>query len=58
MADDVHPNATPAEAAAHAATGLYDAGYVAALSHFYRGELGRIMVWRTRLDTTINWAVT
>ena len=28
------------------------------MSHFYRGELGRIMVWRTRLDTTTNWAVT
>ena len=58
MADDAHPNATPAEAAAQAATSLYDAGYVNALSHFYRGELGRIMIWRTRLDTTTNWAVT
>ena len=26
---------------------LYDPGYVNAMSHFYRGELGRIMVWRT-----------
>src|SRR5216117_1961888 len=39
-------------------TSLYDPGYVNAMSHFYRGELGRIMVWRTRLDTTTNWAVT
>ncbi len=37
---------------------LYDQGYVNAMSHFYRGEMGRIMVWRTRLDTTTNWAVT
>jgi uncharacterized membrane protein len=37
---------------------LYDQGYVNAMSHFYRGELARIMVWRTRLDTTTNWAVT
>jgi hypothetical protein len=37
---------------------LYDQGYVNAMSHFYRGELGRIMVWRQRLDTTTNWAVT
>ena len=37
---------------------LYDQGYVNAMSHFYRGELSRIMVWRTRLDTTTNWAVT
>jgi uncharacterized membrane protein len=36
----------------------YDPGYVNAMSHFYRGELGRIMVWRNRLDTTTNWAVT
>ena len=36
----------------------YDPGYVNAMSHLYRGELGRIMVWRNRLDTTTNWAVT
>jgi uncharacterized membrane protein len=41
-----------------AAHGLYDPSYVNAMSHFYRGELARIMVWRTRLDTTTNWAVT
>jgi uncharacterized membrane protein len=37
---------------------LYDPGYVNAMSHFYRGELGRIMVWRQRLDITTNWAIT
>ncbi len=60
MAAESHPSPTPVEvaAAAHAASSLYDAGYVNAMSHFYRGELGRIMVWRTRLDTTTNWAVT
>jgi len=26
--------------------------------HFYRGELGRIMVWRQRLDVTTTWAIT
>lgn len=36
----------------------WDPGYVNAMSHFYRGELGRIMVWRTRLDATTNWAIT
>ncbi len=46
------------QVAAEVASGLYDTGYVNALSHFYRGELGRIMIWRTRLDTTTNWAVT
>jgi uncharacterized membrane protein len=37
---------------------LYDPGYVNAMSHFYRGELGRIMAWRARLDTTTTWAIT
>jgi uncharacterized membrane protein len=37
---------------------IYDPGYVNAMSHFYRGELGRIMVWRQRLDITTNWAIT
>ncbi|HZJ14015.1 MAG TPA: DUF2270 domain-containing protein [Chthoniobacteraceae bacterium] len=35
-----------------------DTSYVTAMSHFYRGELGRIMVWRQRLDTTTSWAIT
>jgi uncharacterized membrane protein len=37
---------------------LYDQGYVNAMSHFYRGELGRIMAWRQRLDATTTWAIT
>ena len=28
-----------------------------ALAHLYRGEVYRSTVWRTRLDTTTNWAV-
>ncbi|MEQ1852859.1 MAG: DUF2270 domain-containing protein [Chthoniobacteraceae bacterium] len=35
-----------------------DASYVNAMSHFYRGEIGRIMAWRARLDNTTNWAIT
>ncbi len=35
-----------------------DATYVTAMSHFYRGEIGRIMQWRARLDNTTNWAIT
>ena len=31
--------------------------YITALVHFYRGEMYRSQVWRTRLDTTTNWAV-
>jgi len=37
---------------------IYDPGYVNAMSHFYRGEMGRIMIWRQRLDVTTNWAIT
>ncbi|MFT6234830.1 MAG: putative membrane protein [Myxococcota bacterium] len=29
----------------------------AALVHFYRGELGRIAIYRVRLNTTKNWAI-
>jgi uncharacterized membrane protein len=31
--------------------------YISAMVHFYRGEMNRAMVWRTRLDTSTNWAV-
>ncbi len=37
--------------------GIEDREYYTAMVHFYRGELGRIMVWRQRLDMTTNWAV-
>jgi uncharacterized membrane protein len=36
----------------------FDNAYVTAMAHFYRGEMGRIMVWRSRLDPTTNWAIT
>jgi uncharacterized membrane protein len=28
-----------------------------AMAHFYRGEIHRMTIWRTRLDTTTNWAI-
>jgi uncharacterized membrane protein len=31
--------------------------YFNVMTHFYRGESQRAMVWRERLDTTTNWAV-
>lgn len=37
---------------------LKDPCYVNAMVHFYRGELGRIMIWRQRLDQTTTWAIT
>jgi uncharacterized membrane protein len=36
----------------------FDPSYVTAMAHFYRGEIGRIMAWRARLDPTTNWAIT
>jgi uncharacterized membrane protein len=35
----------------------FSAADITALSHLYRGEVYRSTVWRTRLDTTTNWAV-
>lgn len=35
-----------------------DSNYFTSMSHFYRGEVGRIMAWRARLDNTTNWAIT
>jgi len=36
---------------------LSPADFNTAMSHFYRGEVQRSNVWRTRLDTTTYWAV-
>jgi len=58
FAQVANQNQGSGDTAVVAAHGLYDPSYVNAMSHFYRGELARIMVWRTRLDTTTNWAVT
>jgi uncharacterized membrane protein len=52
------PVATNQETTVSVQRSLYDPGYVNAMSHFYRGEMGRIMVWRQRLDVTTNWAIT
>jgi uncharacterized membrane protein len=35
-----------------------DPTYVNAMAHFYRGELGRTLVWRERLDATTTWSIT
>jgi uncharacterized membrane protein len=37
---------------------LKDPCYVNTMVHFYRGEMGRIMIWRQRLDVTTTWAIT
>ena len=58
MATENNPGGLSEEATISLQKSLYDPGYVNAMSHFYRGELGRIMVWRQRLDITTNWAIT
>jgi uncharacterized membrane protein len=34
-----------------------DASFHTAMAHLYRAEVHRMTVWRTRLDTTSNWAI-
>ena len=46
------------EAAAGAATPrAFSAAEIGAIGHLYRAEIYRSTVWRTRLDSTTNWAV-
>jgi uncharacterized membrane protein len=35
----------------------FNSAEMTVLAHLYRGEMYRSKVWRTRLDTTTNWAV-
>jgi uncharacterized membrane protein len=58
VATQNNPGGLTDEATISLQKSIYDPGYVNAMSHFYRGELGRIMVWRQRLDITTNWAIT
>src|SRR5438034_10730605 len=37
---------------------IYEPGCVNAMAHFYRGVMGRIMVWRQRLDGKGKWVST
>ena len=38
-------------------TRIFSQSELGALAHLYRGEVYRSTIWRTRLDTTTNWAV-
>jgi uncharacterized membrane protein len=58
VATQNNPGGTSDEATISWQKSIYDPGYVNAMSHFYRGELSRIMIWRQRLDITTNWAIT
>src|SRR3954465_892167 len=60
MSEPATPAPIGTTAAAHAKSPAqrFDPVYANAMVHFYRGELGRIMAWRSRLDNTANWAIT
>jgi uncharacterized membrane protein len=49
--------ATPAEVWSFRGHDLRAADFSTAMIHLYRGEVQRSVTWRTRLDTTTNWAV-
>jgi len=58
FAEEVHRRAQkPRTSALTIAQKLQPAEFNTAIAHFYRGEVQRSNVWRTRLDTTTNWAV-
>jgi uncharacterized membrane protein len=46
-----------AETASAAPPRLFSAAEIGAIAHLYRAEIYRSTVWRTRLDSTTNWAV-
>ena len=49
------PDAKPALPTSQKAE--FSAAEIGALAHLYRGEVYRSTVWRTRLDSSTNWAV-
>jgi uncharacterized membrane protein len=52
------PSSQPREPTALEAPRLeFTAAEIGALAHLYRGEVYRSTVWRTRLDSSTNWAV-
>lgn len=52
------PSSQSCEPAPPAARKLeFTAAEIGALAHLYRGEVYRSTVWRTRLDSSTNWAV-
>ena len=53
----MEPTETPQPPHAFEEVPLTRSEYITSLVHFYRGEMARANTWRTRLDTTTNWAV-
>ena len=52
-----HDKPGEAESAANTPSRTCSAAEITAIAHLYRGEIYRSTVWRTRLDSTTNWAV-
>jgi uncharacterized membrane protein len=52
-----HDNPGEVEAATDTPCRDCSAAEITAIAHLYRGEIYRSTVWRTRLDSTTNWAV-
>ena len=52
-----HENPDEAEAATATRWRGCSPAEITAIAHLYRGEIYRSTVWRTRLDSTTNWAV-
>ncbi len=58
FAEEVHKRSqTPKTTPSTIPQKLLPAEFNMAIVHFYRGEVQRSNVWRTRLDATTNWAV-
>jgi len=36
---------------------VYAGSEATTMAHFYRGEMNRLTIWRTRMDATTNWAI-
>jgi uncharacterized membrane protein len=51
------PDSATAAAADARAAPRFSAAEIGAIAHLYRAEIYRSTVWRTRLDSTTNWAV-
>lgn len=61
MVNETNPNTAPPETKEDVWTyrgyKIRPGEFNTAMIHFYRGEITRSNVWRTRLDNTTNWAV-
>ncbi|HIJ37876.1 MAG TPA: DUF2270 domain-containing protein [Rhodospirillaceae bacterium] len=56
MNETSEPLRSPSDASGDAPI-PFSVAEIGALAHLYRGEVYRSTIWRTRLDTTTNWAV-